>query len=122
VCASVPPLSMAISVTPGGRWRLTGGIIVHEVTVALNPGFIHATSSGEAPLLRGRRLILAADEPTPEGCRKTRTRMATGKEMTSNFYDKHLSQAARAGCVGLSRAPIFLDSSQQTLRSSPWWG
>jgi hypothetical protein len=52
-----------------GRWRLTGGIIVHEVTVALNPGLV-GSEQWRKPLLRGRRLILAADEPTPKGVRR----------------------------------------------------
>ena len=52
-----------------GRWRLVRGTIVHEVTVALNPSLVGSTQ-WRTPILRGRRLILAADEPTSRGARR----------------------------------------------------
>ncbi len=52
-----------------GRWRLVRGTIVHEVTVALNPALV-GSEQWRTPMLRGRRLILAADEPTPRGVRR----------------------------------------------------
>jgi hypothetical protein len=52
-----------------GRWRLVRGAIVHEVTVALNPGLV-GSEQWRTPILQGRRLILAADEPTAKGVRR----------------------------------------------------
>jgi hypothetical protein len=52
-----------------GRWRLVRGTIVHEVTVALNPGLV-GSEQWRTPILQGRRLILAADEPTAKGVRR----------------------------------------------------
>lgn len=52
-----------------GRWRLVGTQVHHEVTVALNPGFVGSTQWREARL-SGRRLVLAAEERTPAGLRR----------------------------------------------------
>lgn len=52
-----------------GRWRLVGTRVQHEVTVALNPGFVGSIQWREAGL-SGRRLVLSAEESTPNGLRR----------------------------------------------------
>lgn len=49
-----------------GRWRLDANRVLHEVTLALNPGLIGTLQWREATL-EGERLILSAKENTAEG-------------------------------------------------------
>lgn len=52
-----------------GRWRIAHGLVEHIVTVALNPGLV-GTSQWRHAALRGRRLVLSVEEPTPRGPRR----------------------------------------------------
>lgn len=49
-----------------GRWRLDDSRVLHEVTLALNPGLIGTLQWREAAL-EGARLVLSAKENTAEG-------------------------------------------------------
>ena len=52
-----------------GRWRMSRGVIEHVVTVALNPGLVGTRQWRDADL-RGRRLTLSVEEPSPRGLRR----------------------------------------------------
>ena len=52
-----------------GRWRIVRGVVEHIVTVALNPALVGTVQRRHAEL-RGRRLVLSAEEPTPRGPRR----------------------------------------------------
>lgn len=52
-----------------GCWQIVEKAIVHEVTVALNPALV-GTRQWRNARLRGRRLVLSADEQTAEGLRR----------------------------------------------------
>lgn len=51
-----------------GRWRLRGGVVRHDVTIALNPAMVGTPQLRDA-LLSGRTLTLSAAEDTPAGRR-----------------------------------------------------
>jgi hypothetical protein len=52
-----------------GRWRLSHGVVEHVVTVSLNPGLVGTRQWRHADL-RGRRLTLSVEEPSPRGLRR----------------------------------------------------
>jgi len=52
-----------------GRWQLVGETILHEVTLALNPALV-GTRQWRNARLRGQKLVLSADEQTPEALRR----------------------------------------------------
>jgi hypothetical protein len=51
-----------------GRWRVTRGVVRHDVSIALNPALIGTPQLREATL-SGRILTLSAAEDTPAGRR-----------------------------------------------------
>lgn len=55
----------------GGRWRLQGRKVVHDVTVALNPAFVGTVQVRDVRL-RGRSLALSATEAAADGLRTHR--------------------------------------------------
>ena len=54
-----------------GRWRLAGGVVRHEVTLALNPALVGTPQLRDARL-SGRTLTLSATEEVPGGRRTHR--------------------------------------------------
>jgi len=55
----------------GGTWHLDGEEVVHDVTIALDPGFV-GTEQRRRVALDGDLLVLSADEPVGEGTRHHR--------------------------------------------------
>jgi hypothetical protein len=51
-----------------GRWRLRGGVVRHDVTIALNPAMVGTPQLRDATL-SGRTLTLSAAEDVPGGRR-----------------------------------------------------
>lgn len=51
-----------------GRWRLRGGVVRHDVTIALNPAMVGTVQLRDAKL-SGRTLTLSAAEEVPGGRR-----------------------------------------------------
>jgi hypothetical protein len=51
-----------------GRWRLRGGVVRHDVTIALNPAMVGTPQLRDARL-SGRTLTLSAAEDVPGGRR-----------------------------------------------------